>query len=79
MSEPSNEQLPDYVSEIIETEQKRAKKLVKDAVFRKWAADFRQKYIVDGFVIPFYSRDGRYARSQQRVSKFGNYIMPWEK
>ena len=78
MSEPSNEQLPDYVSEIIGIEQKRAKKLLESPAFGKWVIDFRQKYIASGFLMPFYAGDGRYSRPRRRVSEFGNYILPWQ-
>ena len=49
-----------------------------DALFEKRVNDIRQKYIVDGFLMPVYARDGRYARFKLRVGKFGNYILPAE-
>ena len=78
MSEPYNENLPDYVSAIIESEQAHAGKIMNNEFLRDWLQAFRKKYIVDGFLTPFYARDGRYSRPRLRVSEFGNYILPWE-
>ena len=78
MTETNDKQLPEVILEIIITEQKRASKLLERPIFKKWVADFRQKYIANGFLTPFYARDSRYSRSRRRVSEFGNHILPWE-
>lgn len=78
MTETNDKQLPEAVSEIIKTEQKRAKELTENPIFRDWVQSFRERYIVNGFLTPLYARDGRYSRSRRRVSELGNYILPWE-
>jgi len=75
MTETNDKQLSEAVSGIIIAEQKRAKGLAEDPIFRDWVQSFRERYIVHGFLMPLYSRDGRYSRSKRRVSKFGNYIL----
>jgi len=78
MTETNDKQLPEAVSEIIKTEQKRAKKLRGNPIFREWVRSFRERHIVNGFLTPLYTRDGRYSRSPRRVSELGNYILSGE-
>lgn len=78
MTETNDKQLPEAVSEIIKTEQKRAKELTENPIFRDWVQSFRERYIVNGFLTPLYARDGRYSRSRRRVSELRNYILSWE-
>jgi hypothetical protein len=71
-------QLGKVTLEIIKSEQKRAKKITGDPGLKKWVEGFREKFIVNDFLAPIYARDGLYSRVKLRVSKFGNYILPWE-
>ncbi|MFC1965274.1 hypothetical protein ACFLWG_04685, partial [Chloroflexota bacterium] len=74
----NNRPFPKVFSEIIELEQKQGEVLMGNPVFIDWIKTFRKKYIVDGFLIPFYAYDGRYSRSRNRISKQGDYILPRE-
>jgi len=78
VSEINDRQLPDFVSEIIQSEHGRASTIAEDDTFTGWVQAFRRKYIVNGLLMPLYALDGRYSRSRQRVNEFGSYIMPWE-
>jgi hypothetical protein len=66
------------IYEITSAEHKRARKLACDSEFIKWVQDLREKYIVKGFLMPLYARDGLYSRSTKRVDKLGNHILRWE-
>jgi hypothetical protein len=76
MIENNKNRVPIVVTEIIEAEMRRAKRVMADPVLGNRVGAIRQKYIVDGFLMPVYGRDGRYTRSKIRVSQFGNFILP---
>ncbi len=78
MIQTNDSHLPDFLSEIIQAEQERARRIAEDNTLIDWVQAFRQKYIVNGLLMPLYARDGRYSGSRRRVNDFGNYIMPWE-
>jgi hypothetical protein len=79
MIDHNKNKVPVVVDDIIEVEKKRAQRFMADALFGKRVNEIRQKYIVDGFLMPLYAHDGRYARFRRRVNQFGNYIVPEEK
>jgi hypothetical protein len=78
MSKPDNEEIHYYLTEIMESERVKAGKILKSQVLLDWLKAFRKKYIVNGFLMPFYAKDGRYSHPRLRVSKFGDYILPWK-
>ena len=78
MTKIEDKRLAEAISEIVKTEQKRAKKLMGNPIFRDWVRSFRETYIVNGFLMPLYARDGMYSRPKRRVSEFGEYILPWD-
>ena len=66
------------LSEINQAELRRAKAVMRDPVFMDWVQKFREKYIVNGFLIPVYMSGGRMFIAELRVKQFGDYILPWE-
>ena len=64
------------LSEINQSEEKRASTIRGNSHFQESIRTIRQKYIVDGFLQPFYAPDGRYSRSRYRVNELGNFILP---
>jgi hypothetical protein len=78
MDKNTSENPTKIIYEITSAEHKRARKLADDSEFIRWVGDLRQKYIVKGFLMPLYARDGLYSRSTKRVDKLGNYILRCE-
>ncbi len=78
MTKIEDKQTPEAISEIIKAEQKRAKELTENPIFRDWVRLFRESYIVKGFLTPLYARDGKHSRSRRRVSELGKYILSWD-
>ena len=66
------------IAEIRLAEERRAQKARNDNRLTHWVKQLRQKYIANGFLMPFYVWDGRYSRPRQRISRFGDYILPYD-
>jgi len=66
------------IAEIRFAEERRARKARKDNSLEQLVKQLRQKYIADGFLMPFYVWDGRYSRPRQRISEFGDFILPYD-
>ena len=78
MVKNTSEKQARIIREITRAERSRARKLAGDSELTKWVGDLRQKYIVNGFLVPLYARDGLYSILSRRLTKFGSYILPWE-
>ena len=76
--EPQDSRADKLATEIRLAEQERARKLAQDPLLTDWVKTFRQKYIADGFLMPFYAGDGAYSRPKKRIEKYGNFILSYE-
>ncbi|MFC2038747.1 hypothetical protein ACFLUG_03140 [Chloroflexota bacterium] len=63
------------IGEILLAQERRAQKVREHCSMTLWVKQLRKKFIADGFLRPFYSWDGRMARSEQRINKFGDYVL----
>jgi hypothetical protein len=66
------------LGEIKDAEERRASALEANPELEAWTKRVRQKFVVNGFLMPFYSWDGRRSRSLKRIQELGNYILPDE-
>jgi hypothetical protein len=78
MIDTRKNKVPIIIAQIAEAEKRRAKRVMNDPAFQNRVAQIRQKYIVDGFLIPVYWSGGRLSHSKLRVSRYGNYILSSE-
>ena len=67
--------IPKVIGTIQDAERNLAKDLVNNPVFNKRVDKLREKYIVKGFLLPFYARGGRIAESHARIREYGNFIL----
>lgn len=65
------------ISEIRLAEERRARTVIQDSRLKQLVKQLRQKYIADGFLMPFYVWDGRYSRPRLRIKQFGSFILPY--
>jgi hypothetical protein len=79
MASRGGKRISKYLLEINEAERRRAATVMRNPVFTDWVRTFRQKFIVNGFLKPVYSVDGRFSIADLRIKQFGNYILPWER
>lgn len=66
------------IAEIRLAEKRRAQKAEKDDSLAQWVKQLRKKYIVDGFLMPFYAWNGGYSKPRQRINEFGDFILPYD-
>lgn len=78
MIKTNDKQLTEIVTEIIRAEQKRAQKLIDDYEFKRWLTSFRQKYLINGFLLHLYGHDRDYSQSSYRVRKLGTHVLSEE-
>jgi hypothetical protein len=76
MSQRLNREL---ISEINHMEEKKGEDLKGNPEFLDWVRKFRKKYLVDGFLMPFYARNADFSIAKERVSQNGDYILPLKK
>jgi hypothetical protein len=77
--EPQEREVEQLTTEIRLAEQKCAEKLAQAPLLTHWVKEFRKKYITDGFLMPLYAGDGAYSRPRERIQKYGDFILPYEK
>jgi hypothetical protein len=63
------------IAEIRLTEERRAQTAREDVRLEQWVKQLRQKYIVNGFLMPFYAWDEKYSRPRKRIKEFGDFIL----
>ena len=64
------------LSEVIEAGQRRANALLDSVILKNGVENIRRKFIVAEFFPRLYAADGKNSHAGERLSRYGNYILP---